>query len=43
MHPQDDVSSRTEVTMPSLLIAFLGFAASTIGCVGIMTVLGTLA
>ncbi|MGW9822401.1 hypothetical protein ACUXK4_004996 [Methylorubrum extorquens] len=43
MQPQVDVSSRSEVTVPSLLIAFLGFAASTVGVVGIMTLLGTLA
>jgi hypothetical protein len=43
MHPQVDVSSRTEAVTPSLLVAFLGFATSTIGFVGIMTVLGTLA
>jgi hypothetical protein len=43
MQPQVDVSSRSEVAMPSLLIAFLGFAASTVGVVGIMTLLGTLA
>lgn len=43
MQPQVDVSSRSEVAMPSLLMAFLGFAASTVGVVGIMTLLGTLA
>ncbi|MGA4553562.1 hypothetical protein [Methylorubrum aminovorans] len=43
MQPQVDVSSRTEAAMPSLLMAFLGFASSTIGVVGIMTVLSTLA
>jgi hypothetical protein len=43
MHLQVDVSSRTEAATPSLLMAFLGFATSTVGFVGIMTVLGTLA
>lgn len=43
MHPQVDVSSGTEAATPSLLVALLGFATSTIGFVGIMTVLGTLA
>ncbi|GEL44847.1 hypothetical protein MEX01_54380 [Methylorubrum extorquens] len=43
MQPQVDVSSRSEVAMPSLLMAFLGFAASTVGVVGMMTLLGTLA
>ena len=43
MHPQVDVLSRTEAATPSFLTAFIGFATSTIGFVGIMTVLGTLA
>ena len=38
-----DVSSKAQGATPSLLLAFLGFATSTLGVVGIMTALGTLA
>jgi len=43
MQPQTDVSSKPQGATPSLLLAFLGFATSTVGIVGIMTALGTLA
>lgn len=43
MQVQADVASKSQGATPSLLLAFLGFATSTVGIVGIMTALGTLA
>ncbi|BDL41891.1 MULTISPECIES: hypothetical protein [Methylorubrum] len=42
MQPQVDAQSRAEAVMPSLPMALLGFATSTLGVVGIMTLLGSL-
>jgi len=43
MQREADVPNKPEDATPSLLLAFLGFATSTVGVVGIMTALGTLA
>lgn len=43
MQRETDVPSRPEDATPSLLLAVFGFAMSTVGVVGIMTALGTLA
>ncbi|MEA1834927.1 hypothetical protein U8607_22800 [Methylobacterium durans] len=43
MQPQADLASKIQNATPSLLLAFLGFATSTAGVVGIMTALGSLA
>ena len=43
MQVQTHVSSKSQGATPSLLLALPGFATSTVGIVGIMTALGTLA